>query len=243
MVERCNKCWRIVGKIKDHICANTSWNKWKHLSEEHKKKLRSAKIGKKHTEEHNKNIAKSLLKSKNTARFKKWFIPRNKWKKHSQETIEKMRKSQTGKKLSEETKAKISIANKWVKHWPLWKPWWNRWRKYTKEERLKLSLAHWWKEENFDNLEYRRYMKNKNNRMRKEISERLWWHTIWEWELLKKQYNYSCPACGKREPNIILTKDHIIPISKWWCNLIENIQPLCRRCNSVKSCKTIIFNS
>jgi hypothetical protein len=29
------------------------------------------------------------------------------------------------------------------------------------------------------------------------------------WENLKKAYNYTCPVCGKREPEIKLTIDHI----------------------------------
>jgi len=71
-------------------------------------------------------------------------------------------------------------------------------------------------------------------------------HTLIEWELLKKQYGYTCPSCGKSEPEIRLTEDHIIPISKWnkWikkhpeinyeCNDIQNIQPLCGSCNCKK---------
>lgn len=64
-------------------------------------------------------------------------------------------------------------------------------------------------------------------------------HTIAEWELLKTQYGYRCPMCLKHEPEIKLTKDHIIPLSKGGSNYIENIQPLCQRCNSKKYNKLI----
>ena len=55
-----------------------------------------------------------------------------------------------------------------------------------------------------------------------------------EWELLKKQYGYRCPSCGRPESEIKLTPDHIIPLSKGGSNYIENIQPLCRSCNCKK---------
>ena len=58
--------------------------------------------------------------------------------------------------------------------------------------------------------------------------------TIGEWELLKKQYNFTCPHCKKIEPDIKLTIDHIIPVCRGGSNNIENIQPLCGSCNSKK---------
>ena len=49
--------------------------------------------------------------------------------------------------------------------------------------------------------------------------------TVQEWEELKLEYNYTCPMCKKREPEIKLTMDHIIPVIKNGDNTIDNIQP------------------
>ena len=59
--------------------------------------------------------------------------------------------------------------------------------------------------------------------------------TFIEWEKMKKEYKYTCPKCKKSEPEIKLTIDHIIPVSKCGMHKEENIQPLCIRCNASKN--------
>lgn len=66
-------------------------------------------------------------------------------------------------------------------------------------------------------------------------------HTFGEWELLKIQYGFTCPCCNKSEPNIKLTEDHIVPLSKGGSDYIENIQPLCGHCNFVKHTKIFFY--
>lgn len=73
-------------------------------------------------------------------------------------------------------------------------------------------------------------MKPRNQR----IAENGGFHTTGEWEILKAQYNWTCPCCEKKEPEISLTKDHVISLLKGGSDNIENIQPLCRSCNSKK---------
>ena len=66
-------------------------------------------------------------------------------------------------------------------------------------------------------------------------------HSLMDWENLKVRYNYRCPCCKKFEPEIRLTEDHIIPFSKGGSDNIENIQPLCRSCNSKKFTKILKY--
>jgi len=67
-------------------------------------------------------------------------------------------------------------------------------------------------------------------------------HSFEEWESLKAKYDYTCPCCGKSEPAIKLSKDHIVPVSKSGNNNIDNLQPLCKSCNSSKRDKTILYS-
>lgn len=64
-------------------------------------------------------------------------------------------------------------------------------------------------------------------------------HTVQEWEQCKAYFDYQCLMCGQREPAIKLTKDHVIPIAIGGTDAIENIQPLCQKCNSSKGNTTI----
>jgi len=66
-------------------------------------------------------------------------------------------------------------------------------------------------------------------------------YTEQEWIDLKDCYNYTCLCCGKREPEIKLCADHVIPIVKGGSSYISNIQPLCGSCNSRKHVKVVDY--
>lgn len=59
-----------------------------------------------------------------------------------------------------------------------------------------------------------------------------------EWKQLCEKYNNMCLCCGRK---VNLTRDHVVPLSVGGLNVIENIQPLCRSCNSKKKAKTIDY--
>lgn len=62
--------------------------------------------------------------------------------------------------------------------------------------------------------------------------------TFEEWQELCERYLWKCICCHKELP---LTVDHVIPLSKGGSNYIDNIQPLCRSCNSRKGTKALDF--
>ena len=106
---------------------------------------------------------------------------------------------------------------------------------YCRLHRHKPHIKEWYK--SFSREPHRRWLvKQRKKRLRGRGT-----FTIQEWEELKKKYNYTCPACNKREPEIKLTIDHIIPIIKDGMNVASNIQPLCGSCNSRKNATTRRF--
>lgn len=66
-------------------------------------------------------------------------------------------------------------------------------------------------------------------------------HTAAEWEAVKQAYNYTCLRCGRSEPDIKLTPDHVRPVSRGGSDAISNIQPLCMGCNGWKNARTIDY--
>jgi len=65
--------------------------------------------------------------------------------------------------------------------------------------------------------------------------------TALEWRALKEFYGFACLCCGRREPEIKLTPDHVLPLVLGGSNSIDNIQPLCLSCNSRKGAKHIDY--
>lgn len=54
----------------------------------------------------------------------------------------------------------------------------------------------------------------------------------YNFEIICNHYSNICLCCGRSD--VKLTKDHVIPISWGGDDIPENIQPLCKLCNSAK---------
>lgn len=63
-------------------------------------------------------------------------------------------------------------------------------------------------------------------------------HTEQEWQDLCARYDHRCLCCGERKP---LSRDHVVPVTSGGLDTIENLQPLCRVCNSRKNNRTIDY--
>lgn len=60
-------------------------------------------------------------------------------------------------------------------------------------------------------------------------------HTAAEFNNLKSKYGNRCIRCGIHETFVgTLHRDHIVPLSKGGYDSIDNLQPLCRDCNTRK---------
>lgn len=125
----------------------------------------------------------------------------------TREHLKRIGLANKGKIHSEQTKIKISLAQKGEKNWN-----WKGGEATKKQRRVSYQL---------------------NRNIRKLGNGGT--HSLGEWETLKAQYNFTCLSCKRQEPIVKLTRDHIIPISKGGSNNIENIQPLCKNCNSRKA--------
>ena len=63
--------------------------------------------------------------------------------------------------------------------------------------------------------------------------------TAKEWNELLEAYGNKCLSCGRDD--VPMTQDHVLPLALGGTNTIDNTQPLCALCNSIKGAKHIDY--
>ena len=177
---------------------------------------------------------------------------------HSPETREKIRQALLGKKHPPERTAKrkgqkrtaeqrkrISEACKGHTPWNKGKKMGNKYpnsgqfkkgQRMSEETRTKIRDSHRkkLKELNPDYIPGASHATARNQRILRNGG----YHSKEQWEKLKVRHKWMCAFCKRQEPEISLTKDHIVPLLLGGTDNIGNVQPLCRSCNSKKGHKT-----
>lgn len=104
-----------------------------------------------------------------------------------------------------------------------------------------------WANDNVDKLreKYKRYAKEhpeytiaKKQRYRTRKVNNGGSFTASEWKDLVSKCEGKCLCCKEKKP---LAADHVVPLARGGTNSIDNIQPLCKSCNSKKGTKTIDY--
>jgi 5-methylcytosine-specific restriction endonuclease McrA len=180
---------------------------------------------------------------------KKGSITWNKGKTMSESMREKMRGNTNGSGNKGRTFKKSTLLK--MRQAKLGKPSGLKGKKLTKEHIKKISDSHKGKTHSnelrmINRLgQIKRYLKlNPEYELKgrnKRIVENGGFHSEEEWQNLKTKYNFICPCCKKSEPEIKLTRDHIVPLLFGGKNDLENLQPLCLKCNIKKHTKTIKY--
>jgi 5-methylcytosine-specific restriction enzyme A len=60
-----------------------------------------------------------------------------------------------------------------------------------------------------------------------------------EWKAIKRLQGFACLMCGRKEPEITLTVDHVVALTRGGQNCARNLQALCGSCNSSKGTREI----
>ena len=107
--------------------------------------------------------------------------------------------------------------------------------RYAVERDANIETSRRWRKENPD------LKRAQKHRRRARLAENGGSYTPAEWNAIKHAQNYTCLACGRSEPHITLTVDHVVPISKGGTNATDNIQGLCVDCNNHKRTRTIDY--
>jgi 5-methylcytosine-specific restriction endonuclease McrA len=163
-----------------------------------------------------------------------------KGQRHTPETIEKLRRSTTeqAKNYSPERREIQRMAGQKgsSSRWKNLSTPGSHWSKYANRPYAVAARKNW-VERNRDRV---RESKRKTKLRRKSV---IGSHTLDEWQKLVDIFDGMCISCMSTDYKGSLNVDHIIPIFRGGTDCIENIQPLCRSCNSKKRTNIIDYRN
>lgn len=169
---------------------------------------------------------------------KQWYADniereRKKRRVYREENIDDVRSR--GRQYAKEHKEQNKLN---MRKWRAENPEKNResWTKWKKENRNRINELDRIRRRN--NLEKDRVKSANRRALVKGCAGKI---TAAEIEELKAKQGYMCLACGRREPEIQLTHDHVKPIVMGGENTKANSQMLCKSCNSKKGGKWIDY--
>ncbi len=229
------------GGVAGKVCANPKCNQWKPLSEFHSRRLLGTPVGdgyksqckvcanaekrasRARDPEHHRQVSRDYVEA-NRDHIR--ALKRSHKESHPEEHLEAGRRYRDAHREEINAKARARRSADLEHH-----------RQVGRESRARHQ-----EERNAYQRTYNKANPDKivaaSNRRRARVYQAEGSHSIEEWEALKAHYAYTCLCCGRCEPEIELTRDHIVPLEKGGSDLISNIQPLCASCNSKKSIKT-----
>jgi len=112
---------------------------------------------------------------------------------------------------------------------------WHRQNYLRNKDRLKSLSAAWWKR---GGPKVRAARQRSDAKRRALAATAIGTHTQSEWDRILRKSHWVCAKCKSAKP---LTKDHILPLSRGGSNMADNLQPLCKHCNSSKGSRNVNY--
>ena len=107
-------------------------------------------------------------------------------------------------------------------------------RRYAANPSVRLRNEEWFKA----HPEVRKAVKQNRRARERGGGEKI---TGEQFRALSERFGNKCLCCGATD--VRLTADHVTPLSRGGTNTIDNIQPLCSRCNKVKHTRVVDYRS